>query len=295
MGSRTGGTAAGSSSGERPGRPPARWPSARRPACSPRAVARRRRHRRHRAAAGPALNRDPGHAGRGDGRVHDRLRPGLVLPAVGHRAELRDLRLADAHEGEQRHRDEAVARPEDNDERRQERVDIHAAARRQVQRRDAVRRQHAEGRLHPHHHGEARGRLDPVHLHHRPGQADRREGPGHGRDGPRHPRAAVRPAARLAVRHRHREPERGEAGERTTGTTTCSRTPPGPAPTWSRARSPTTRSSWCATRTTGAAGAGRTSRRSSSARCRRTPTAARGWSRATSTSPSRRTRRTPRR
>ena len=51
-----------------------------------------------------------------------------------------------------------------------------------------------------------------LHLHHRPGQADRRQGPGHGRDRPRHPRAAVRPAARLAVRHRHREPERGEAG-----------------------------------------------------------------------------------
>ena len=105
-----------------------------------------------------------------------------------------------------------MARPEDNDERRQERLDVRVAARGQVQRRDAVRRQHPQGRLHPHHHGEARGRLDPVHLHHRPGQADRREGPGHGRDGPRHPRAAVRPAARLAVRHRHREPERGEAG-----------------------------------------------------------------------------------
>src|SRR5207247_3097228 len=46
------------------------------------------------------------------------------------------------------------------------------------------------------------------------------------------------------------------------GTSTCSRTRPGPAPTWSRARSPTTRSCWCATRTTGAAGAGRTSIRS---------------------------------
>src|SRR6266487_6864828 len=65
------------------------------------------------------------------------------------------------------------------------------------------------------------------------------------------------------------------SGGRTTGTTTCSRTPPGPAPTWCRARCPTTRSSWCATRTTGAAGADRTSRRSSSARSRRTPAAAR--------------------
>jgi agmatinase len=47
----TGATAAGSSSAAPPGRPRARWRSARRPACSPRAGARRRR-RRPRAARG---------------------------------------------------------------------------------------------------------------------------------------------------------------------------------------------------------------------------------------------------
>ena len=79
----------------------------------------------------------------------------------------------------------------------------------------------------------------------------------------------------------------------TTATPIWGRTPPAPAPTWSTASLRTTR--WCSWRTptTGEAGAGSTSRRSSSARWRRIRAGVRAWNPATSTWPTRRHRRTP--